>query len=190
MTQPPILRFTYRSARSGILLVGLGSVIVIETVGLHLWLVQNHPLIAWSLTVSSVCLLAWLASDYRSFGNGAIDVSDASIDIRVGSRLRVMIARAQVAGVSHAHWQDIPQRGTRAASDFVEPMRPADPNVLLALTEPATVRLGVLKRDISRIALCVDDPDGFIAAIGVGLPRRGSMRPPRAPNPGEAELRD
>ena len=51
--------FTYRSARSGSLLAGLGLALLIETVVLHLWLVERHPVLAWILTGVSVATLLW-----------------------------------------------------------------------------------------------------------------------------------
>jgi hypothetical protein len=38
-------QFTYRSARSGKLVAGLGIALLVETVGLHILVVGRHPLI-------------------------------------------------------------------------------------------------------------------------------------------------
>jgi hypothetical protein len=35
--------FTYQSARSGSLVIGLGLAILVETLVLHLWLWRHHP---------------------------------------------------------------------------------------------------------------------------------------------------
>jgi len=45
-----MMEFTYRSARSGSLVVGLGLAIAVETVVVHLWLGAKHPVLAWALT--------------------------------------------------------------------------------------------------------------------------------------------
>jgi hypothetical protein len=62
--------FTYRSARSGRLVGGMGLVIGVETIVMHLWLRLHYPLLAWSLTAASVWAIGWLAADYQALGRG------------------------------------------------------------------------------------------------------------------------
>src|SRR5262249_9629593 len=60
--------FTCGGARWGALTRVIGTVIVIETAGLHLLLWSRAPWAAWSLTAVSAALLAWLVADYRALG--------------------------------------------------------------------------------------------------------------------------
>jgi hypothetical protein len=162
--------FTYREARSGSLVAGLGGAIVVETVALHLWLAaKHHPLVAWALTASSASALVWLALDYRAMGRGAVRVGHGRVDLRVGRRFALDLpADAVAAAVARPNWRDLPAAGTPAARDYLNLTRPASPNVLLMLAEPTTVRLagGVTRRGVRRLGICLDDPTGFVAAVG------------------------
>ena len=158
--------FTYRSARSGSLVVGFCIVIVIETVALHLWLRVHHAFIAWALSVTSLSAVAWLVADYRAFGRGAVRVTDGAVDLRIGRRFALELSRAEVAGVVRPTWRELPAPGTLAASDYLNLTKPAVPNVLLTLAGPASVRLtGGLRRSVKRVGLHLDAPDEFLAAM-------------------------
>ncbi|HKG92146.1 MAG TPA: hypothetical protein VKA84_09655 [Gemmatimonadaceae bacterium] len=158
--------FTYRGARSGSLLAGLALAILVETVALHAWLRARHPLVAWALTLASLAAIAWLAADYRAMGRGAVRVTPDALDLRVGRRLALTLRPSDVATAARAGWRDVPEAGTPAAAEYVNPTKPAEPNVLLTLREPATVRLvaGVTRR-VRRVGLHLDDPDGFLVAV-------------------------
>lgn len=161
--------FTYRSARSGSLVVGLGVAIVGETGGLHLWLRPHHPLLAWGLSLSSLSVLWWLARDYHALGRGAIRVDANAVDVQVGRRANVRVPLAAVAAVVRPSWKEVPAAGERESAGYRNLMKPASPNVLMTLAEPATVCFfGAIARAVRRIGLRVDEPDGFIAAVEDG----------------------
>jgi hypothetical protein len=87
--------FTYRSARSGSMLAGIGIALLAETLVLHLWIVGRHPLLAWSMTAISVATLAWLAAEYVAMGRGALRLDDESLALDVGRRFALRVrARA------------------------------------------------------------------------------------------------
>jgi hypothetical protein len=161
--------FTYRSARSGSLLAGLGLALFVETVALHLWLATRHPVLAWLLTSASVGALAWLAADYRAVGRGALRLDDEAFEFRVGYRFAGRVARADIgAAVVRPDWRALPAAGTRAAADYVNLMKPATPNVLLSLDAPTTLRLpGGVRRSVRRLGLHLDDPRGFLTALAL-----------------------
>ena len=46
-------------SRSASVTLAITVVIVLETIGLHLWLRQRHPVLAWALTGLSLAALAW-----------------------------------------------------------------------------------------------------------------------------------
>jgi hypothetical protein len=160
--------FTYRSARSGSVVGGLGLVIAIETVALHLWLAARHPVAAWALTAGSLATLGWLAADYRALGRGAVLLDGDTVDLRVGRRAAVRLPRTAVLTVARPTWRDLPAAGTPAAADYLNLTKPATPNVLLTLSAPTTVRLpGGLTRQARRLGVRLDDPDAFVAALGM-----------------------
>ncbi len=158
--------FTYRSARSGGLLLGLGLALLVETVALHLWLVDRHPAIAWTLTIASIATLLWLAADYGAAGRGAVRLSDDALDLRVGYRFAARIARSDVASVARAEWRDVPAPGTPMAEGYISLMKPSMPNILLTLATPAQLRLpGGVRRRVQRIGLHLDEPQRFLSAF-------------------------
>lgn len=158
--------FTYRSARSGSLVAGLGLAIVVETAALHLWLGATHPLLAWCATLSSVSGLTWLASDYRALGRGTIRVDVDGVDVQVGKRLTMRVPLHTIATAMQPSWQDVPAAGEPESANYQNLMNPATPNVLLILNETTTVRFfSAISRPVRRIGLHMDDPAGFIAAI-------------------------
>ena len=176
-----MVEFTYRSARSGSLVAGLGLVVAIETVVLHLWLAARHPWAAWALTVASVGTIAWLAADYRALGSGAVRLDGESIDLRVGRRFALGLPRTALLTVVRPTWRDLPAAGTPDAGDYLNLTKPATPNVLLTLSAPTTVRLpGGLARRARRLGLHLDDPEAFVAALAVVPDSPSAATPPHA----------
>lgn len=171
--------FTYRSARSGGLLAGLGLALLVETVALHLWLVERHPVLAWTLTVVSLATLLWLAADYHAVGRGAVRLSEDALDVRIGHRFAARLPRAEVASVVRARWRDLPAAGTPAAAGYMNLTKPATPNVLVTLVAPTRIRLpGGIQRSVQRLGLHLDEPDLFLSALsGPAVPDRYISRP-------------
>lgn len=159
--------FSCRSARSGALAAGFAIVVVVETAVLHLWLGARHPVVAWTLTLLGLATLAWLADDWRAMGRGGVSVGDEAIALRVGRRFRADVPRALVVGATHPTWRDLPASEGDAAREFLDLTQPADPNVLLTLAAPTPVRLpGGIQRRVRQLALHLDDPQAFLAAVG------------------------
>jgi hypothetical protein len=167
--------FTYRSARSGGLVFGLGLALLVETVALHLWLVDRHAVIAWTLSIASLATLLWLAADYRAAGRGAVRLSDHALDLRIGYRFAARIARSNVASVARAGWRDVPTPGTPMAEGYINLMKPSTPNVMLTLIAPTQLRLpGGIRRQVQRIGLCLDEPQCFLSAFDQARAKGGS----------------
>ena len=158
--------FTYRSARSGSLMAGIALALLVETVVLHYWLVAKHPLLAWVLTLVSLTTLAWLAADYAAMGHGAIRLDDDSLRLDIGRRFSMRLPRGYVTSAIQPAWRDLPEAGTPAAAGYLNFTKPAQPNVLLTLREPVTLRLvGGVRRPVQRIGLHVDDPQRLVAEL-------------------------
>ena len=154
-------RFTYRSARSGGLVLGLGMAIVVETIALHALFMRSHPWVAWALTLTSAYALWWIVADYRAMGTGAIAMGEM-VELEVGRRVRATFPVSHVASVTQPTWRERPVR----APDYLNATKPAEPNVLIGLSHPTTARLvGGMRRSVSRIGLHVDDPAGVVAAL-------------------------
>lgn len=163
--------FTYRSARSGSLLAGLGLAVLVEMTVLHLWLVGRHPVLAWTLTASSLLALLWLAADYRAVGRGAVRLGADVLDLQVGRRFAVRLSPAAVVTAVRPGWRDLPAAGTPAAAGYLNLMKPVSPNVLLTLAAPVEIRLpGGLRRSVQRLGLHLDEPEAFLALLGDSCP--------------------
>ena len=158
--------FTYRSARSGSLTVAISIVVLIETVALHFVIASRHPVLAWCLTVVSLSAVLWIARDYRALGNGAVRFDDRTLYLRIGRRLDLELPLAAIERAFAPTFRDLPTPGTNQGRDYLNLTKPAAPNVLLGLCEPRRVRLTAgLRRTVTRLALRVDDPDGFLRAL-------------------------
>ena len=162
----PMGEFTYQSARSGSLVVGLGLVILIETAVMHLWLGRHHPVLAWSLTATSALAIGWLAADYQALGRGTLRIDVDALDLQVGRRSAVRVPLSAVATVVHSSWREVPATGTPDSHHYRNLMTPATPNVLVTLVAPVMIHFaGGFVRPVRRLGLRLDDPAGFIAAF-------------------------
>jgi len=160
--------YTYRSARSKPLLIGISIALAVETFALHMLLWQRrHPYVAWTLTALSILTILWIVRDYVAMGEGAIHLDERELHLTVGRRVNVRVPRTQISQVITPTFRDLPTPGTNQGVDFLNPTKPATPNVLLTLREPMTVRLPGRRRTIRRIALHLDEPAAFIAAVSV-----------------------
>ncbi|HEY5060526.1 MAG TPA: hypothetical protein VII52_03270 [Gemmatimonadaceae bacterium] len=158
--------FTYRSARSGSLVVGFGLATAVEIAVMDVLLHARHPLLAWTLTIASIWTIWWLAADYYALGRGTVRIDSRALDLRVGRRAAVQLPLSLVATVVRPTWRDLPAAGSHASKDYRNLMKPAAPNVLVTLTTPTAVRLfGMTTRPVRRLGLRLDDPIGFVLAV-------------------------
>ena len=159
--------FTCKSARSGAVTGLLIMLIAVETGTLHVLLVRFVPLLAYALSATSLSLLLWLIADYRALGRAAVAVESTELRIAIGRRLRAAIPRARIAAALNPTWQQL----GAAAPRYLNPTKPATPNVLLVFDSPQQVTLlDALQRQITRLGLHLDDPAGFIAAVTSSTP--------------------
>ena len=155
--------FTYRSARSSAITAAFGAVVVIESVAVHFAVAAHRPRVAWTLTLLSLYALLWLARDYRALGSGVVRVADDSLRLRIGRRFDISIPLANVARTFKPTFRDLPTPGTNQGRDFLNLTKPATPNVVIVLDAIRRVRIMAgLRRDVQRVALRLDDPDGFL----------------------------
>ena len=99
-------------------------------------------------------------------GRGAVMLDGAVLRLTVGRRLDVTVPVASIARAFAPTFRDLPTPGTNQGRDYLNPTKPAAPNVLVELRESRPVRLmGGVRREVRRIALHLDDPAGFLAAL-------------------------
>ncbi len=134
--------------------MGLGLVIAIETVVLHLWLQSQHPAGAWGVTIGSLLTLGCLTADYQRLGRETISVDGLTLELRVGLRARSEIPLDAIVRATRPTWQELPAPGSPDVKEYRNLMKPASPNVLLVLRASRSVsalrhRHGFIRRTAS-----------------------------------------
>lgn len=158
--------FSYRTARSGAITVAIAAVIAIESVALHFAIAARHPALAWTLSLTSLLAAVWIIRDYVALGAGAIRLDDDTLHLTIGRRFDIPIPLAAIESIVKPTFRDLPAPGTNQGRDYLNLTKPAAPNVLIRLTGIRRVRIAAgISRDVRRIALKVDDPAAFLAAL-------------------------
>ena len=137
--------------------------LLIETAALHLVLVSRHPVLAVSLTTSSVLAIIWLVRDYLALGRQVVQLDDETLRLKVGRRFDISVALANITRVLRPSFRDLPTPGTNQGRDYLNLTKPASPNVLIVLHMPVKVRLpGGFHRMVGRLSLHLDEPEVFV----------------------------
>jgi hypothetical protein len=153
-------RFTVHRANGLTLYVGVFvALIVVEAAGLHLLFTHlDWTLLAWLSTGSSIYAAMWLLGDAHALRHSGITVHDDVLDLAIGVRWRGRVPRADIASV---------ERGAPSDRDAsVVRIAVLEPNLVLRLHAPCELR-GLLgrRRTAHALALSVDEPDRFLAAL-------------------------
>ena len=147
---------------------GLGLVVAIEGVVLHLWIATRSALWAWAITALNVATIYWLWREYRAGSNARLTLAGDDIDIDAGSRLRCRFPRSLLATAEAATWRTVPDDFAPAWANTAKPL---EPNVVLTLREPLSARLALgIRKSISRIGLRVADAPALTAALADASP--------------------
>lgn len=157
--------FALEGGPSGAFAVGLGLVIAIEGVVLHLWIASRSQAWAWTIAAVNALTLVWLWKEYKAGRRSRLIVTATGIEIDAGSRLRCRFPRSLVASAEAATWRSVPD----LAADYVNTANPLEPNVILTLREPvpARIALGIRKR-VSRIGIYVVDASAVQSMLVTG----------------------
>ncbi len=128
---------------------------LVEAPAVHLVLVAaGAPTVAWIASALALYGAAWLVGDAHALRHGGVRLDANELSIELGVRWRGRIAYAAVAQVT---------RGTGPAELDVAI---AGANVVVELHEPVElVGLFGRRRRVRSLALELDDPDAFVAAL-------------------------
>lgn len=141
----------------------LATLVVLETAGVHLLLLRYSLLLALAVSLISLSALIWLIADYLALGRLTSLITDESLVLRVGRRATATIPRKLLATAISPSWRDLPDAPNRS---YLNVTKPAEPNLLLTFSEPVVVKLpGGLRRSIRMLAVHVDTPEAFLAAL-------------------------
>jgi hypothetical protein len=127
-----------------------------ETIAAHIALVMWKPVIAWISTISSAYALVWLAGDAQAIRLYPVAIAGGALRVTIGVRWRTAIPLADITAVTE----------TQTVPDGALSLALLAPTVLVTLRAPVEVA-GLLgrRRRADRIALTIDDPRAFIAAV-------------------------
>ena len=140
--------------------IGLAGVfsflIAVESLAVHLAVAQWSPLAAWLLTASSLYVAVWLVADCHAIRLAPVAVSGGVLWLRLGVRWRGRVPLEQITGVELI--TSVPEGAANLAL--------IEPTVLVTLAAPVEL-IGLLgkRRRADRIALTIDDPERFRAAL-------------------------
>jgi ABC-type multidrug transport system fused ATPase/permease subunit len=161
--RPAQLQWTYHT-RSGYVLIWttLIFVLFLETILLHLLLMQWSETAAWIITAGSAYGFLFLVADLFAILKRPIISDSTHLYIRIGLRWRVTIPRSVIEQIQPVKELDAPDKQTLAAVLLL-----GQPDVLIHLKSPVEVTgmYGIRKR-VSRIALPVDQPEAFRTKLG------------------------
>ena len=148
--------FSMRSTGWMMIAALIGFLVSVETVAFHLLVAMWSPLVAWIATASSAYLLLWLIGDAQAIRLYPVSITGATLRVSIGIRWRAAIPLSAIASVTEV----------RVVPDGAMNLALMEPTVLVTLRAPAEIR-GLLgrRRHADRLALTIDDPKAFIAAV-------------------------
>jgi hypothetical protein len=133
-----------------------GFLIAVETFALHLALSMWSPIAAWISTASTAYVLLWLSADSHAIRLYPVAVRDGALWLRIGVRWRAIIPLTEIA--SAVEISQTPKTSVKLAL--------LEASVLVTLRAPVELRgpFG-LRRTTNELALTIDDPPRFLAAL-------------------------
>jgi hypothetical protein len=133
--EPGDVAFSALSARSKPLVIGISIAILVESLVVHVLIVQRFPWLAVILWLTNVYTIWWLVRDYRMVESRPTVLRRDVAFVGVGKRLRGEIPYAIMESVLQPSWQERPGPTT---PEYVKLAGPGDPNVVIRLREPYT----------------------------------------------------
>lgn len=141
------------------LLAAVGGASLFEVVPVHLLVHRFSALAAWILTGISLYGMVWLLGLSRSMLLRPTLVGPDSVHIRYGLIAQLSIQRDQIASV---------KRVTCVTPGLLSLPRGTTPNLELCFTLPVKLQRVFGSRNVSRIALCVDNDVEFERVLQPG----------------------
>jgi hypothetical protein len=152
--------FTYhiKSGYSAILAV-MAFLLIVETVVIHLILLQWSSVGAFVVTALSIYSLFWLIGDYHAIRIHPVAITESKLLLRTGVRWKADIPLTEISDVITGGSVQRKSKGYVRASVLW-------PRVTLILSRPVAIQgmFGIVRK-ASRIGLSIDDIDQFRAEI-------------------------
>jgi len=151
------LSFSYRRALAPPVWA-FACIMAVELVVVHLLVsALSSRIAALILSIASLAILVWTILFILSFRRLPVLVDEAGVTMRLGSLRSVRVPRDRIAGVLTGWPGEALKQRTVLNLALIN-----YPNVMLDLDPPLAGR----RRAIAAIAHRLDDPAGFVAAVG------------------------
>jgi hypothetical protein len=113
--------------------------------------------------------LAWIFVGLLAPGRLKATVDNRSMEVRMGLLGRADVPLRLIARISTLRWPWAAGVGVRISRGLVAFVPSSGECVIIETTEPISVR-APLRWTTSRVAIAVEDPEGFAAAIAAARP--------------------
>ncbi len=156
---PPDSRAFQLAQASGYAMLSVLMIValIVEGVPMHLLLDRASPVAAWILTALGAYSILWMVALYRSLALRPILLTAETLVLQAGFLWRVELRRDRIARI---------RAFSAMERNFWSMTVINEPQWLLELREPASVEGPFGRRKtVTRIALAVDDPAAFHAAL-------------------------
>ncbi|MGH7566885.1 MAG: hypothetical protein ACREK2_08655 [Gemmatimonadota bacterium] len=152
----------------GPILVALLFAAAAEAIAVHMLVRHWSAVAAWILTALTAYAVVWLIGDFRALGRRSILLTDDELVVRLGLRWSLRVPLARIRAV----------RGTAGRPGPDHPSGPGHLRAVILGAERQVVELDSelvatgfygIRRRVRSIGLSVDEPERFLAAVGLRL---------------------
>jgi hypothetical protein len=146
------------------LMLGIITVIIAESVGLHALVYSGWPVASIVLLTVNIYSIWWIWREGDA--ESRVTLTDSTLEVRHGRSVSADIPLASVRDVRVATWQDVPAAGTAGYRSLASG---DDPNVRVVLEPNASLQLAMgLKRTVGVLGLRLESPAELVAAVQAG----------------------
>jgi len=129
------------------------SLALIETAAVHLFVALRWPSVGWPLTILSAATVVWILLWIVSWRRLPHELKDRVLSLHMGRLRTIAVPLDSIRAITPADSERLNAPGTRSLVPI------AYPNRIVELSRP------IGKRGTMRIAIRLDDPDAFDAAM-------------------------
>lgn len=153
--------FSLEGGLSASTALGFGIAVVAEGLAFHVWFASRSQIVAWLITALNVASLVYMWRAYVASQRAALRITATEVVFDV-AQVRWRFPRSAIESVEPATWRSVPDLPT----GFFNSAKPLDPNVLIILRQPMIMRIPFgMTRQVTRVTLRVQDPEGVMAAL-------------------------
>ncbi|WKA54127.1 beta-carotene 15,15'-monooxygenase [Planococcus shixiaomingii] len=135
--------------------------IVIETIGIHWWLHEKSLILSIVLLLLNIYSVIYFIADIQAIRLNPVRIKDGKLYASLGLAKRIVVPLSFIRSI---HWGQEPEKS--ALLFVANDLENAEPQVVINFKHPqqATLSFGMTK-DVSQIALKVDDPEKLKALL-------------------------